>query len=102
MFSIETLNKRMSVRNRSLSLKERLKETSDKKLRALKQSAKRKLVHRLSGLKVTERFLNSEDVEIVGKGKKLTVPMLEQMELDEFEMLQYADDDILKRNLRYR
>jgi DNA-directed RNA polymerase subunit beta len=52
------------------------------------------LVHRLTGLKVTERYLNSEDVEIVGKGKKLTSPMLELLEMDEFEMLQYSDDDV--------
>jgi DNA-directed RNA polymerase subunit beta len=78
----------------AVAKREEIQRDLGQKLRALRQSAKRKLVHRLTGLKVTERYLNSEDVEIVGKGKKLTSPMLEQLEMDEFEMLQYSDDDV--------
>jgi DNA-directed RNA polymerase subunit beta len=78
--------------------KEELERDRDQKLRALKQSAKRKLVHRLNGMKVEERYLRSEngqnDIEFVAAGDTLTVAQLQKLELDEFEMLRYEDVEV--------
>ena len=78
--------------------KEELERDRDQKLRALKQSAKRKLVHRLNGMKVEERYLRSEngqsDIEFVAAGDTLTTSQLQKLELDEFEMLTYEDVEV--------
>ena len=70
----------------------------DQKLRALKQSAKRKLVHRLNGMKVEERYLRSEngqsDIGSMAAGDTLTTSPVEAFELDEFEMLTYEDVEV--------
>ena len=77
---------------------EELERDLDQKLRALTQSAKRKLVHRLDGLKVEERYLRSEngqdDIEFVAAGDTLTVDQLQKLELNEFELLTYEDVEV--------
>jgi len=71
---------------------EQIKRDLNQKIRVLRQSAKRKLVHFLEGEKVKKSFMNKADVEIVAKGETLTSEMLQQLELHEFEELTYDND----------
>ena len=74
---------------------EEIRRDMKQKIRVLRQSAKRKLVHLLVGKAISASFKNAENEEIIAKGDVLTEDMLQQLELEQFETLKFTDANSL-------